>query len=466
MKITTALRSSLVLAGSLILASLLHAADTDGTWTKDATGTLNWSDTANWSGGTVADGIGFSAYLSNIITADRTITLDTARTIGNIYAQDTTNNYTISGASTLTLDASSGQSILDVVSGRTLTVGTALTVNDGIVKTGAGAVSITGAMSLGAAQTWTNNSAGAFTKTNASLINNNGYDLTIDGSGVFNFGTINSATAVLTGSGALVKNGTGRLNIGGINSGFTGSVTINGGVLQMHNDAAGLGNGNLTLSGGVLSIYWGATYTRTLGTGTGAVQILGGESGFAGAGTTGPTINLGSSVTWGSAYFNPGKFVLGDAGTTNAGATTFSSGIVLNGGARTIVVPKGLSAGGNNTTISGAITNGTGTSNLIKEGGGNLTVSANSSWTGNLTHSEGYLIFSNTSTNWGGTTTVNGGLLDMGGLNLANIGGGSGRNITVAAGAAIRFNVLSNAILNRIVETTDEFTVMTGSTSN
>jgi autotransporter-associated beta strand protein len=469
MKAKPTLRHFLATIGSTLLAvSFAYAVDTDGTWTKNATGTQNWSDPLNWSGGNVADGIGYSAYLSDVITDNRTITLDTARTIGNIYAQDASHNYTISGANTLTLDASSGQSILNVVtSGRTLTIGTAVTVNDGIEKTGAGALAFSGPITLGGAQTWTNNSAGTLTTgSGTNLITNGGNQLTVDGTGTTTFGTINNAAVTLTGSGALVKNGSGRLNIGGLNSGFTGAVTINGGVLHAYNDAGALGNGNVTLNGGVLSFYWGVTYTRTLGTGTGAVQILGGESGFAGSGTTGPSISLGTSVTWGSTHFNPGKFVLGDSQTGNAAVTTFSSGIVLNGGTRTILVPKGTSSAGNTSTISGAITNGTGTSSLIKEGDGRLTVSAASTWNGSLTLSGGYLLFSNNSTSWGGTTTVNGGFLDMGGLNLANIGGGSGRNITVASGAAIRFGTLSNAILNRIVETTAEIGVMTGGTGN
>ena len=431
---------------AFLAASNAPAQNTDGTWNANLAG--NWSDTTKWSVGTVADGIGYSAFLSDVINADRIITLDTVRTIGNIYAQDASNNYSISGANTLTLDVGSGQSILNVTtSGRTLNINTPVTVNDGISKIGAGAVSITGAVTLGAAQTWTNNSAGALTKTNASLIDNDGHQLTFDGSGGFNLGTINNGTAVLTGSGALVKNGSGRLNIGGVNSGFTGTVAINGGVLQAHNNAGVLGVGNVALNGGVLSFYWSVNYNRTLGTGNNQVQILGGESGFAGAGTSAPTINLGASVTWGSTHFNPSKFVLGDEGTTNAANTTFSSGINLNGATRTIVVPKGLSAAGNKSTLSGAISNGTGTANLIKEG-------------------SGMLFLTNNSSAWSGSTTVSAGALDMGGINLANIGGGAGRNISVATGAVIRFNTLSNAILNRIVETTNEIGVMTGTTGN
>ncbi len=444
---------NLIVTAVAPIFTVSSASGGDGTWTLNNNG--NWSDTANWSGGTVADGTDANAYLSNVINANRVITLDTVRTIGNIYAQDTSNDFTISGTNALTLDVSSGQSILSVVNGRTLNIGTALTVNDGIDKQGAGAVSITGAVTLGGAQTWTNNSTGALSKTNASLLDNNGHQLTFDGTGGFNLGTINNATAVLTGSGALVKNGSGRLNIGGVNSGFTGTVAINGGVLQMTNNAGGLGAGNVALNGGVLSFYWGTTYTRTLGTGDNQVQLLGGESGFAGAGTSGPTINLGATVVWGglgegtaTGYFNPGKFVLGDEGTTNAASTTFASGIDLNGGTRTIKVPAGLSSGLNRPTISGAISNSTGTGNL------NFEV-------------DGFLTLSNNSSSWNGSTAVSGtGIVNFGGINENNIGDGSSRSISVAAGSAVRFNALSNAILNRLVETTDEFGVMTGGGAN
>jgi fibronectin-binding autotransporter adhesin len=489
-------RTNQLLAGSIALFvtfSTLHA--DDGTWIATAAGPFNWSDTANWADtnedtiGDVADGTGFTAFFTPNITANQVVTVDTARTIGNITFTDSTtssHNLTIGPADplqTLTLDVSTGLSLIDVTqSGRTLIISAPLTVSDGIQQTGPGALTISGAttisggiqkdsgtgaltfsgpITLGGAQTWTNNSTTTLlTGNGTNLITNGGNQLTVAGTGTTTFGVITSANETLTGSGALVKNGTGRLNIGGNNSNFTGTVTINGGIMHVHNVNEPMGTGNLTLNGGVMSWYWGATYTRTLGTGTSQVQIPGGESGFAGSGTTGPTINLGSSVRWGTAgegavdedtgatgFFNPSKFVLGDAGTGNAATTTFSSGIDLNGATRTIVVPKGTSAGGNRSTISGAISNSTGTAGLVKEG-------------------DGWLFLSNNTSAWNGSTTLSGGFLDMGGINLANIGGGSGRNITVANGAVIRFNALSNAILNRIVETTDEIGVMTGTTAN
>jgi autotransporter-associated beta strand protein len=453
MKAHSSLRSFLLISGSsLLAANSVHAAS--GTWNANLAG--NWSDTTKWSGGTVADGADFTATFGDFISADRIVTLDSARTLGGISALDATHNYTISGANALTFDVTTGVSVVNhSVAGRLLTVNVPVTFNDGLEKTGAGGVTFGGPITLAAAQTWTNNSTGALTTgSGTNLINNGGYQLTVDGSGVTNFGSVGLAPVALTGSGALVKNGTGRLNIGGINTGFTGTVTVNGGVLHVYNDANALNTGNVTLNGGTLSFYWGVNYNRTLGTGTNQIQILGGESGLSGSGTTGPVINLGTTIVWGASgegaatgYFNPSKFVLGDAGTGNSAATTFSSGINLNGATRTILVPAGTSAGLNRTTISGAISNTVGTAGFTKEGGGVLTLS-------------------NASSSWNGSTTVSGGIMDFGGISQANISGGSGRNISVAAGAAVRFNALSNVILNRLVETGSEITVMTGTTSN
>ena len=78
----------------LALASpSLHAAS--GSWNVSGGG--DWSTPANWTPG-VADGAGNTATFGNVITAASTINLDGPRTIGNITASDTGQDYTISGA--------------------------------------------------------------------------------------------------------------------------------------------------------------------------------------------------------------------------------------------------------------------------------------------------------------------------------------------------------------------------------
>ncbi len=98
---------------------------------------------------------------------------------------------------------------------------------------------------------------------------------------------------------------------------------------------------------------------------------------------------------------------------------------------------------GRSLTISNVIT---GTKGLQKNGAGRLAVSGSNTYLG--------------------TTTVAGGQLDFGAASLAGFGGGTGRNIAVSAGAAVRRNSMDNAFLNRLVETTAEITVMSGTTAS
>ncbi|MFD0896037.1 autotransporter-associated beta strand repeat-containing protein [Luteolibacter ambystomatis] len=96
-----------VLPCLIVVASALAGAaqGADSAWILNNNG--NWSTVGNWLGSTVADGAGSTATFNIDISADRTISLDTARTIGNLFFRDTTvgsNCYIIGGTNTLTLD--------------------------------------------------------------------------------------------------------------------------------------------------------------------------------------------------------------------------------------------------------------------------------------------------------------------------------------------------------------------------
>lgn len=460
----------------------LHAAS--GTWTLNASG--NWSTPGNWSGSTVADGTDATATFGDFINATRTVTNDTVRTIGHLSALDTSNNYVLSGTNVLTLDVTSGLSSINVsTAGRTLTIGTPVTVNDGIQKNGAGNLTFSGPVTgngviqmngvgnlafggpvtvngviqmngagnlafsgpitLGAAQTWTNGSAGTFTTANGvNMINNNGFPLTIDGTGSVTFGTLNSTNVTLSGTGALVKNGTSKLSMGGKNNTiFSGNVTINGGVLQYGDFPDSLGSGNVTIANGILEARWSTGLSRTQGTGPGQIQVTGGESGFSLEANTTLTTGIGP-ITWGSVTFNPVKFVLQSQFSSANSLINFNSDIDLNGSTRTILV-NGGTTGAAKAQLAGLINNSTGTAGLTKEGAGALAIT-------------------NALSAWNGTTTISAGCFDMsaGGMPLANMGGGSGRNIIIGSGASLRFDgKLSNTILNRLDENANEMFLLT-----
>ena len=119
-----------------------HAAS--GTWAVDADG--DWSTSGNWSSGTVADGVDSTASFTNNITATRTVTLDTARTIGNLTFSDNAavgSSWVLSGPNTLTLDRTSGTPTITTTTNATIS--TVLTGTDGLTKSGVGFLELTGA---------------------------------------------------------------------------------------------------------------------------------------------------------------------------------------------------------------------------------------------------------------------------------------------------------------------------------
>ena len=74
----------------LSLSVLVPAAfGADGIFVNESGG--GWATSSNWMSGTIADGAGFSADFNTLnITADRTVTLGAARTIGHLVFGDTT----------------------------------------------------------------------------------------------------------------------------------------------------------------------------------------------------------------------------------------------------------------------------------------------------------------------------------------------------------------------------------------
>ena len=108
-KITIMMMTFCLCASTAIFAA-------DGTWNVDADG--DWSTNSNWTSDTPADGAGNTANFTYDITAERAVTLDSARTIGNINFADGGGmqwiNFRIIGGNTLTLDNSGATPVVDV----------------------------------------------------------------------------------------------------------------------------------------------------------------------------------------------------------------------------------------------------------------------------------------------------------------------------------------------------------------
>ncbi|HMJ91946.1 MAG TPA: autotransporter-associated beta strand repeat-containing protein, partial [Candidatus Acidoferrum sp.] len=98
------------------------------------------------------------------------------------------------------------------------------------------------------------------TSTN-STIHNNGGDLTVDGT--FNTTVGTTGRGDIFGPGGLVKNGAGRLTLGGTMANtYSGGTVLNAGTATLAK-ANALGSGRLTLNGGLLET---GGFSQTLGT--------------------------------------------------------------------------------------------------------------------------------------------------------------------------------------------------------
>ncbi len=219
----------LVLLAVFTLANLHTAQAQSGSWLVDANG--NWGTAANWTGGTIANDRQNTATFGEVISADRVVTLNSARSIGNITASDTSHNYTISGASNLTLDRTdtTAPTINVSTAGRTLTISSNILGTDGMQKTGAGT------LTLGGVNTYTGNttvgSGGALILASTGSLrlivtDSTAYKITGLGSATLS-GTLNvDTTAVTVSSGAWTLVDATTKTFGGTFAitGFTGPV--------------------------------------------------------------------------------------------------------------------------------------------------------------------------------------------------------------------------------------------------
>jgi fibronectin-binding autotransporter adhesin len=396
----------LVLALTLgLLQAEVFAAD--GIWTNNANG--NWSDVSSWTNGIVADGVDATATLDNVITADRTITLDSNRTIGNIKSLDTTHNYTIGGTSTLTLDVTAGSSIITNLSGRALTISCPITGNDGLIKNGAGLLvlngnnSYSGGTTLNAGQidVGHNNALGSglVTITTTTTLNpaygvypvipnnvevNSGVTLTGPTSTQYFSLGING---VLSGSGTIVfgnnNNGSSGYKLGLFNTAntFTGTITSSGSqenLLRVNSMADG--PNPIKLNSAALSLH------------TGAIAPMVFNSRW---------IELSGTTAGGSIYNENG---------TATNTISITTDLKITGTGNKTLTLGGANAG--NNTFSGAITNGVGsTISLNKTGAGTWIISGANTHSGGTTVSAGTLKANGASTLGAGNVTVSGGTL-------------------------------------------------------
>ena len=284
-----------------------------------------------------------------------------------------------------------------------LTISVPVTGTGALTKSGAGTLTLTGANTY-SGNTYVNGGTlevrgtlgnGNYTQT---IYINNGATLLYDGSASQKF---NGAVLAGDGNVTIAASGTGGFIFGDKPSNsqpYTGTTTLNSGFLRTY--GTNMGSGNLTVNGGYLDDYFGngGNFVRPLGAGPGQVQILGGVSGWSENGNTSGAVVIGNNastvVQWGSAFFNPSTLTLQAATAQSNSSLTFQNKIDLNGATRTISTSGGIT-GAASATLSGVVSNSTGTAGLTKTGTGTLKLTAANTFNGLTTVSAGILSLGN-----------------------------------------------------------------------
>ncbi len=230
-----------------------------------------------------------------------------------------------------------------VTNGGTLQIQGAITTNaEALTLNGVGTSGQTGALvnvsgtntyagllTLGGATTISSDTAGtSLNLTNAGTITGAGSDLTLAGVGN---GSITSIIG--TGTGGLIKNGTGTWTLTGANT-YTGNTTVNAGTLTLNNATGNaIGGGNITI-----------------GDNSGTDTLLLGASNQI-ANSSGMTFNGG---TFSTGAFSEGS-VAGNVATAGLGALSLAANSTLNYGSGTNVLAysnAGTFAAGTTLTVT------------------------------------------------------------------------------------------------------------------
>ncbi|MFM7088185.1 MAG: autotransporter-associated beta strand repeat-containing protein [Candidatus Paceibacterota bacterium] len=400
-------------------------------------GDINITNTGNITGNTFGltiGGAGNGTLASNLNTSTGTLTKNGVGVWTVSGGASTFTGLTTISNGTLKLGSAGSGSNTPLgtnAGGVTVTSGAVFDVNGYTLATaepigslaGIGITSGGSITAIGAFINSSNNSvsySGAITMTATSRVANHGSgSFTLSGNIAGNFQLITVAVGTMTqssasvwsGTGTLVKEGSGTLILAGQNS-MTGAMTVSTGTLQL--GASG-----------------GATNTP-LGTNAGGVTVSSGAvldfSAFSlGGASTYETLNIS-----GSGIKNNGALIFSASGNNNFGAMTVAAnarvvnnggGTVTFGGTITAANSINLRIGGSGpVTFTGVYGASATTATITKSDAGVLTISAASVTTGLVRVNGGTLKYGILNALATPAVTVAGGTLDLNGFNETNIG--------------------------------------------
>lgn len=384
-------------AGSIV-TFVAQQARAGVTYTRTTTSSGNWSTTSSWSPAGFPNAAGDTADISTKdISGTVTITVDQPVTVGTIKIGDNnnTNGYVVSGGQ-ITFDNGSNSASLNHTSqGNNDSISSAIVLNSDLTVTNSSnnAITISGSQSAGVAGLYTLLvQTGALTDTGAIK----------DGAGQVAV-TVSAAnkTSVFSGANA-----------------YSGATTINGGAAMRVTSGSLSTASNLVLNGGVLEGSGAFTFTRSLGTGAGQVQMSNGGGFAANGGKLTVNLNNGSgTLAWGSTanFVGNGK-TLQFGSTTSNNEVSLSNGIDLNGATRTINVTAAASANDfatlNGVIVDNSVAGGGGTNGIVKTGNGTLNLTKDNLFTGAITVNGGAVRVGNANGIQTQNVVLNGGVIE------------------------------------------------------
>ncbi|MDB4055488.1 autotransporter-associated beta strand repeat-containing protein, partial [Akkermansiaceae bacterium] len=316
----------------------------------------NYTGTTDINGGVLElqSTNGFFGLSSNVHNINNGSTLRFSVNGGNGYILDATDTINF---------GSSGGGLMDAASGNFVVRGSTITTTGGAENT------IQGSFNMDQSGPVTFNVADG---TDAS-------DLTV--------------SSTISNQGSILKSGSGTMTLTGANT-YTGTSTVNGGVLELNES-------DNTYHGGAININNGATLRMSNQTGT---YLFGNDSfnfGSNGGGTY--EIVGGHNHVWSS----------NNTVTTNGGSENTITGSSINtnsgGSAGTITFNVADGTGASDLTVSSIISN---QGSILKSGSGTMKLTANNTYTGTTTVSEGTLIINGDHSAATGAVNVGGGILD------------------------------------------------------
>lgn len=480
----------LLAMGALMMCSHQAAySQADQTW-RDGEVNNDWDlTTLNWDAGVVWTN-GNNAIFGG--------TAETVEVASNI----TVNNLTFNSNGYVIADANN-DSVLSLLTGSVITTATGVTATiseaiaaGGITKQGEGTLVLTGAngfegnvvISAGRLIAGSNGALGNTVGTTSVV---SGAQLQLGDGVVITGESLEIAGTGLSFTGALsVGAGHAATWAGAVNIGTSGRFgTAAGGVLTVSGPISG---GNLVLSAFGTGEDTGVMVVSNTGnTYGGQTQIIRGilRLGATDALPTTTLLNIDSALS----PSEPAIFDLAGynqtVGTLTRSAASDGGSFITNTGAVASTLTVNQTA---NTTYSGIIQDGSAPVNILKSGGGTLTLSGNNNFSGSITVSAGTLNLTGDSTHSGtvtasggalnisagtysGSMTVSGGTLTLSGTGTANgevtatTGGvliidSNGALGDASAGTVV--NTGSRAILNNGIVVTGETITIAGTGGN